>query len=83
MQVPVRSASATSTFTIGVTAAAALTVFAAAGAIDVAAGGAVVAGAIVGGRAGATVQDRLNPVPVRLTLAVLLLVVGIVLLVRG
>ncbi len=83
MHVPVKVAAATSTFTIGVTAAAALTVYAASGAIDVVAGGAVVAGAILGGRAGAAVQDRLNPVPLRLTLAVLLLVIGVVLLVRG
>jgi uncharacterized membrane protein YfcA len=83
MHVPVKVAAATSSFTIGITAAAALCVFAAQGRLDVVAGGAVVAGATVGGRLGVLVQDRLDPVPVRYALAALLLVIGVVLVVRG
>jgi uncharacterized protein len=83
MHVPVKVAAATSTFTIGVTASAALAVFAGQGRVDVVAGGAVVVGGLLGGAAGAAVQDRLPAVPVRLGLSALLLGIGALVLVRA
>lgn len=83
MHVPVKVAAATSTFTVGLTASAGLIVFAGQGRIDYEAGAAIVVGGLLGGIAGARVQDRLQPNHVRLALGVMLLVVGAVLLVRG
>jgi uncharacterized protein len=83
MGVPVKVAAATSTFTVGITASAALIVFAGQGRIDYQAGAAVVVGGVVGGALGANVHDRLQPQQVRRTLIVLLFAIGIVLLVRA
>jgi uncharacterized membrane protein YfcA len=83
MRVPVKVAAATSTFTVGITAAVTLAVFAGQGRLDEEAGAAVVVGSVLGGIAGAAVQDRLPAARVRQALAVVLAVVGVVLLVRG
>ncbi|MDZ7731719.1 MAG: TSUP family transporter [Acidimicrobiia bacterium] len=61
MWIPVKVAAATTTFTVGVTAATSVAVFAGQGRIDYRAGAAVVLGGIVGGLVGARVQDHLPP----------------------
>ena len=58
MQVPAKVAAATVTFTVGVTAATALLVFLTAGHVDLRQGAVVVAGALPGGRLGASLQRR-------------------------
>lgn len=83
MKVPIKVAASTTVFMVGVTAAAALLVYAVQGRIEPTAAGAVVVGGLVGGRAGATAQTLLPPVLVRRFLAAILVLVGIVLLVRG
>lgn len=83
MKVPVKVAAATSTFTVGITAAAGLLVFGQQGRLDLHAGAAVVAGGLAGGMAGARLQQRLEPALVRRILAIALGIVGITLLVRG
>lgn len=82
MNVPLTVAAATSTYTIGVTAAAGLTVFAAQGRLDPQACAAAAAGALAGGYCGALLQGRLPPRVLRIILSVTLLVIGVVLLVR-
>lgn len=83
MHVPVRVAAATTTFTVGITAAAGLLVMAAQGRVDVHDAAAVVAAAVIGGRVGAELQGSLSPVLTRRVLSVLLVAVGTVLLVTG
>jgi uncharacterized membrane protein YfcA len=83
MHVPVKVAAATTTFTVGVTAAAGLLVMAAQGRVDVHDMGAVIAGSVVGGRAGAALQGALSPSWTRRLLASLLVAVGVVLLVTA
>jgi uncharacterized membrane protein YfcA len=83
MHVPVKVAAATSTFSVGITAAAGLLVFGAQGRIDYEAGAAVVVGGLIGGFAGAAVAGRLDPKIVRRVLAGLLIVIGLLLLGRG
>ncbi len=83
MHVPVRVAAATTTFTIGVTSAAGLIVFALQGRLDLVACAGVCAGSIIGGRLGASLQSRLSPPQVRRFLSALLIVVGVLLLVRS
>jgi len=83
MHVPVKVAAATSTFTVGVTAATGLTIFAAQGRIDVVPGAAIVLGGLVGGAIGVNLQSRLRPERIRAVLCGLLVLVGIVLLVTG
>jgi len=83
MHVPVKVAAATTTFTVGITSAVALLVFASQGRV-VPSDAALVAGAsLVGGVIGARLQSVLSPPVVRLALAGLLAVVGVVLLVRA
>ncbi|MCU0311796.1 MAG: sulfite exporter TauE/SafE family protein [Acidimicrobiales bacterium] len=82
MHVPVKVAAATTTFTVGITSAVALLVYASQGRI-VASDAALVAGAaLVGGSLGARLQSVLSPPAVRMALSVLLVVVGVVLIVR-
>ena len=83
MGVPVKVAAATTTFTVGVTASAALLVALAQGRVEGIAGAAVVAGAVPGGWMGAALQRRLPPPVARLVVSALLAAVGVVLLVRG
>lgn len=83
MGVPVKVAAATSTATVGVTAAAGLLVHVAAGRIDGPSVGPVVLGGLVGGLLGARLQRRLPPVAARRSTAVLLMAVGAVVLGRA
>jgi uncharacterized membrane protein YfcA len=82
MFIPVKVAAATTTFTVGITAATSLLVFAGQGRIDVGDGSAVALGGLIGGVLGASVQERLSPVGVRRALSVILLVVAAVLVVN-
>lgn len=81
MQVPVKVAAATTVFMVGITASAALTVFAVRGDLDPVAGLAAVLGGLVGGWTGAALQSRLPPQAVRRFLAVVLVAVAVVLVV--
>ena len=83
MRVPMRVAAATTTFTVGITASAALVVYAVQGRIDVEAAALVVVGSLVGGQVGAGLQSRLHPALIRRLLSGLLLVVAVVLVVRA
>jgi uncharacterized protein len=83
MHVPVRVAAATSTFTVGITATAGLSVMAVDGRLDLRSGAAVVAGGLMGGELGARAQLSLDPVVLRRVLAVVLAGVGFVVLVQG
>lgn len=83
MHVPTKIAAATTTFTVGITASAALIVFALQGRIDTRLGSAVVVGALLGGQAGALLQSRLSPSLVRRVLSVLLVAVAVVLVVQA
>jgi uncharacterized membrane protein YfcA len=83
LHVPVKVAAATTTFTVGVTAAAGLLVMAAQDRIDVELASVVIAAGIVGGTAGSHLQGRLSPVRTRQVLALLLVGVAAVLLVTG
>lgn len=82
MHVPVRVAAATTTFTIGITAATGLGVMAVQGRLDLHECAAVCVGSMLGGRVGARLQSRLSPPQVRRVLSVVLIVIGVVLLVR-
>ncbi len=82
MRVPIKVAAATSTFTVGVTAAVTLVVYARQGRVDAGATAAIVVGAIIGGTAGTRISARLNPQVTRKVLAVLLAAVAIILVVR-
>lgn len=82
MGVPAKVAAATTTFTVGITAASGLVVFAPQGRIDARAGAQVVLGAILGGTLGAALQRRLASGLVTAALTIALVGVGIALLVR-
>lgn len=83
MHVPVKVAAATTTFSVGVTAATGLLVMAVQGRVDVELASVVAAASVVGGRLGAHVQGDLHPGATRRVLAALLLAVAAVLLVTG
>ena len=83
MHVPVRVAAATTTFTVGITASAALLVFALQGRNDTALAGPVITGSLLGGLLGAKVQSRLPPLTIRRGLCGLLVLVAIALAARG
>ncbi|MBK9178521.1 MAG: sulfite exporter TauE/SafE family protein [Acidimicrobiales bacterium] len=83
MRVPVKVAAATTTFTVGVTAAAGLIVYTTQGRIDTESGAAVVLGGLLGGTIGARLQGVLRPTAVRKVLSAVLVVVAGILLVRG
>jgi uncharacterized membrane protein YfcA len=83
MRVPVKVAAATTTFTIGITSAAALLVFAAHGRVNLAHAGPVIAGSLLGGELGARLQSTLDPAIIRRSLATVLLAVAVVLFVQG
>jgi uncharacterized membrane protein YfcA len=82
MRVPIKVAAATSTFTVGVTAAVTLLVYSRQGRVDASSTVAIVVGAIVGGTVGTRIAARLNPQLTRKVLAALLVVVAIILVVR-
>jgi len=79
MRVPVKVSAPTTTFTVGVTAATALIVFALQDRIDLHLGAIVLATSIVGGTIGARLQANLAPPVVRRLLSALLLAVAAVL----
>ena len=83
MRVPVKVAAATTTFTIGISSAAALLVFAAHGRVNLEHAGPVIAGSLLGGYLGAWLQSKLDPVVVRRSLAALLLAVAVILFVEA
>lgn len=83
MGVPPRVAASTTTFTVGITSAAALVVFAIDGRIDPRASCAVVVGSLVGGQLGARMQSRLPDVLLRRVLGALLVVVAAILVVTA
>jgi hypothetical protein len=76
MGVPIKVAASTTTFTVGITSAAALIVFAIHGRIDLEQAAPVLVGSLVGGRAGARLQARFPSGAVRRSLAVVLVVVA-------
>jgi uncharacterized protein len=79
MRVPVKVAAATSTFTVGITAAITLLVFITQGRVELVSASAVLAGGLAGGVVGARLAHRLAPARTRAVLAVLLAVVAVVL----
>jgi len=83
MHVPVKVASSTTTFSIGITAAAALLVKAMHGDLDVELAALVILGSLVGGVVGSRVQARLAPQTVRRFLSVVLIGVAVILAVRA
>lgn len=83
MHVPSRVASATTTFTVGVTASAALVIYAIQGRIDVETASLLVSTSLLGGAAGAALQSALSPAITRRILSVLLLLIAALLVVRG
>lgn len=83
MHVPMKVATATTTFTVGITSSAALLVFALQGRIDVEASALVVVGSLVGGQAGARLQSSMSPTLIRRLLAGLLVLIALVLVVRA
>ncbi len=83
MWIPVKVAAATSTFTVGITSATALIVFAGQGRVDLDLCVAAGLGGLIGGTVGTTLQDRLSPGAVRRVLAVVLLAIAPVVVVTG
>lgn len=83
MGVPTKVAASTTTFTVGITAATALIVFALQGRIEPDVSAFVIAGALVGGTVGAHVQSKLHPAKMRRALSVLLVVVAVVLVTQA
>lgn len=81
MGIPVKVAAATTTFTVGVTAAVSLLVFAGQGRIDEQAGAAIVFGGLLGGLVGTRLQSRLPPNRVRTVLSIALMAVGVLVVV--
>jgi len=83
MRVPVKVAASTTTFTVGVTSAAALLVFAAHGRINLAHAGPVITGSLLGGQIGARLQSRLGSSVIRRALAGILVGVSLILFVQA
>lgn len=82
MYIPIKVAAATTTFTVGITAATSLLVFAGQGRIDVGEASAVALGGLAGGAVGTRVQEHLSPAAVRRALSIVLLGVAVVLVVN-
>lgn len=83
MKVPVKVAASTTTFTTGISAAAALVVLGIHGRIDLDHAAPVLVGSLVGGQLGARLQARFEPRVVRIALAVILVLVSGVLFSRS
>lgn len=83
MRVPIKVAAATSTFTLGISAAVGLLVFGGQGRIDAVAAAGTALGALAGATAGARTQSRLPATFARITTGSLLVVVAVVVLVRS
>ena len=82
MHVPVKVAAATSTFTVGVTAAVGLLVYESQGRVIVSDAALVAAAGLVGGTVGVRLQHLLPPPVVRRGLSVILAIIGVMLIVR-
>jgi uncharacterized protein len=82
MKVPVKVAAATTTFTLGLTAATGLVIYAIQGRLSIESGAAVVTGALAGGVLGARLQSHTNASVLRRVTGVLLLVVAVVVIGR-
>lgn len=82
MHIPTKVAAATTTFTIGITAAAAIIVFAFQGRVSPVEGAGVIVGSLVGGWAGARFQTRLQPAVIRLFVSVMLVLIAVLLVGR-
>lgn len=82
MGAPLLVASATTTFTVGITAAAGIGIHVVHGRIDPLAGAAIIAGALLGGRLGIHLQSRLRIPTLRHVIAVALVAIGLVLFLR-
>lgn len=82
MKVPVKVASATTTFTLGLTAATGLTIAAVQGRIEPRSSAAVVAGALLGGLAGSRVQSSIPATTLRRVTALLLVIVAAIVIGR-
>jgi uncharacterized membrane protein YfcA len=83
MKVPVKVAASTTTFTVGITSAAALIVFAIHGRINLDHAAPVIAGSLLGGQVGARLQARFAPKTVRVALGGVLVVVAAILFARS
>lgn len=83
MGIPLKVAAATTTFTIGVTAAAGLVVFTMQGRVEPRAFAAVAVGSLLGGQMGAKLQARVPERVIRVGLTVVLLAVAVVLVARA
>lgn len=79
MGIPLKVAASTTTFTIGVTAAAGLVVFGVQGRIDPQAAAAVIVGSLVGGQAGARLQAFVPVAVIRVALGVALVLIAVLL----
>lgn len=82
MHVPVKVAAATSTFTVGVTAAVGLLVYESQGRVIVSDAALVAAAGLAGGTIGVRLQHLLPPPIVRRGLSVVLALIGVMLIVR-
>lgn len=83
MRVPVKVAAATSTFTLGISAAVGLLVFTGQGRVDAVAAAGVALGALGGAGLGASTQSRLPAVLTRMITGSLLVVIAVVVLARA
>lgn len=83
MGIPLKVAASTTTFTIGVTAAAGLVVFAFQGRIDPFTAASVIAGSLIGGQVGAALQARAPTGLIRRGLGGVLLVIAVLLVVSA
>ncbi|HVW33105.1 MAG TPA: sulfite exporter TauE/SafE family protein [Acidimicrobiia bacterium] len=83
MGVPIKVAASTTTFTIGITSAAALIVFAIQGRIELDHAAPVIVGALAGGQVGARLQARFSARVVRAALGVVLVAVAGILVARS
>lgn len=81
MWIPTKVAAATTTFTVGITSATALVVFAGQGRIDLDHAVAAGLGGLLGGIGGALAQDRMEPGAIRRVMAVVLILIAPVLVV--
>jgi uncharacterized membrane protein YfcA len=83
MHVPTKVAAATTIFTIGITSASALTVFAIQGRIVPLPAAGIVVGSLLGGRLGAGLQSRMPPTWTRRGMSVMLVIVSVVMVVTS
>lgn len=83
MRVPIKVATATTTFTLGLTASTALLIYAVQGRVETHSAAGIVLGALLGGLLGTRLQTYMPAVAVRRATGVLLLVVAVVVIWRS